>query len=109
MSVSPHIIIGYLKQRGLPAPELEYKFHPTRKFRFDFAFVPQKLAIEIEGGAFMRGGGRHNRGTGFSSDCEKYSEAAILGWRLLRSTTEQVSSGQLFDWIERALANRETG
>lgn len=28
----------------------EYRFHPTRKWRFDFAIPHIKVAIEIEGG-----------------------------------------------------------
>ena len=58
--------------------EREYRFHPTRKWRFDFAFPSQKLAIEIEGF------GRHQTVSGYMADLEKYNEATRLGWRLLR-------------------------
>jgi very-short-patch-repair endonuclease len=56
----------------------ELKFHPTRRWRFDFALPSQKLAIEIEGR------GRHQTVAGTRADCEKYNEAARLGWRVLR-------------------------
>ncbi len=36
----------------------EYRFHPVRKWRFDFALLNQKVAIEFEGGIFINGG--HN-------------------------------------------------
>lgn len=65
-------------------PEREYRFHPTRKWRFDFAYVAEKIAIECEGGTWQ--GGRHTRGEGFERDCEKYNTAAVLGWRVLRFT-----------------------
>jgi very-short-patch-repair endonuclease len=86
-------------------PEREWQFHPTRKFRFDFAFPDAKLAVEIEGGIWR--GGRHCRGTGFENDCIKYSEAAILGWRIIRATTEQVMSGQAINWTLAALAQAQ--
>jgi very-short-patch-repair endonuclease len=82
----------------------EYRFHPVRKWRFDFAHPERKLAVEIEG--FGVGGtpGRHQRYVGFSKDAEKYAEAAIAGWRLIRCTTAQVRNGQALNWIERAMA-----
>lgn len=62
----------------------ERMFHPSRKWRFDYACPRYKLAVEIEGGAFIPGGGRHNRGQGFINDCEKYNAAVVLGWKLFR-------------------------
>jgi very-short-patch-repair endonuclease len=60
----------------------EYKFHPKRKWRFDFADPANKIAVEIDGGVFA--GGRHTRGMGFKRDCEKINAATVLGWRVLR-------------------------
>lgn len=67
---------------GLPMPVAEYRFHPTRQWRFDFAFPDEKLAIELEGAVFTRG--RHTRGSGYIKDLEKYNAATELGWYLLR-------------------------
>ena len=66
-------------------PEPEYRFHPDRKWRFDLAWPDCRLAVEIEG--LTRGGGRHQRPRGYTHDCEKYREAAKLGWRVLRDTS----------------------
>lgn len=60
----------------------EHKFHPIRKWRFDFAIPQYLIAIECEGGVWS--GGRHTRGLGYSKDCEKYNNATLLGWRVLR-------------------------
>lgn len=68
----------------------EFKFHPTRKWRFDFAIVEKKIAIEYEGIFSARS--RHTSITGFTNDCEKYNEAVKLGWRVLRYTAENYSN-----------------
>lgn len=66
---------------------MEYKFHPVRKWRFDYALLEHKIAIEIEGGIWNNGA--HVRGKHYSSDMEKYNQAQILGWKVLRYTHEQ--------------------
>jgi very-short-patch-repair endonuclease len=68
-----------------PAPQREYRFHPTRKWRFDFAWAAHRVAVEIDGGIFTGGG--HNRGVQFARDAEKHNAAVLLGWRVLRYTT----------------------
>lgn len=82
-------------------PEREYHFHPERKWRFDFAFPEEKIAIEIEGGIFS--GGAHTRGGKFIKDCEKYAEALILGWRVLRVTTDMATKGEAINYVLRLL------
>src|ERR1043166_3127491 len=64
--------------------EREFRFHPVRKWRFDFCIPAMMIAVEVEGGVWMGSGGAHNRGKGFLEDIEKYNEATVLGWRLLR-------------------------
>jgi hypothetical protein len=66
---------------GLDEPTPEYVFAPPRKWRLDFAFVPQHVAVEVEGNAWaVPGGGRHMQ----DKDLEKYNAAASEGWRLFR-------------------------
>lgn len=100
-SVSVELLETHLRAVGI-AFEREFRFHPVRKWRFDFAFPAQKVAVEVQGGVFV--GGRHARGTGITSDCEKFSVAAGMGWRVLPVTPAQVKSGDALEWIERALA-----
>lgn len=75
------------KQLGGMELELtsEYRFHATRKWRFDFALPDNRIAFELEGGIWS--GGRHNRARGFTDDCEKYNAATLLGWRVFRFTS----------------------
>src|SRR5574337_445194 len=69
---------------GLPEPMPEYNFHLLRGWRFDYAFVAQKIAVEVEGGVWRRGGGAHSHPLNIERDMEKYNAAAVLGWRILR-------------------------
>lgn len=67
---------------------IEHKFHQKRKWKFDFANPKIKIAVEKEGGVWLIG--RHNRGKGFLNDMEKYNEAAIMGWRVLRYPPDKI-------------------
>jgi very-short-patch-repair endonuclease len=77
-----------MKDAGLPQPDKEVIFHPTRRWRFDFAFPDKMLAVEVEGGQW---GGRHTSGKGFEQDAIKYAEAMLLGWRVLRIPGSMIS------------------
>lgn len=88
---------------GLPAPEAEYRFWPGRRFAFDYAWPAHLVALEVDGGVFQSGGGRHNRGAGYRRDCEKFAEAAIRGWRVIRCLPEHVERGQALRWVKRAM------
>ena len=76
--------------RGFAQPICEFTFHPTRLWRFDYAWPECWVALEVEGGIFS--GGRHTRGAGFLKDMEKYNEATRLGWRVLRCTPSTLLS-----------------
>jgi very-short-patch-repair endonuclease len=75
---------------GGPDLEKEFRFHPVRKWRADFAHIPSRTLIEIEGGIYVNG--RHNRGAGFAADLEKYMEAALAGWRVIRLGPNELSA-----------------
>lgn len=67
----------------------EYRFHPERRWRFDYAWPEARVAFEIEGGVFAYG--RHNRPVGFIQDIEKYNEAAFSGWVIIRATPDMLN------------------
>lgn len=90
-----------IKTAGLPTPEFEFRFHAVRQWRADFAWPEEKLIVEYEGGVHT--GGRHTRGQGFENDIEKYNEATLLGYRVIRITYGTVKSGMALEMTERAL------
>ena len=102
MSDAEEALMFHFRAAGVPLPSREYAFTEKRRWRFDFAWPARKLAVEIEGGIFS--GGRHTRGSGFEKDCEKYAEAVLAGWRVLRVTTAMVTDGRALALVERALA-----
>lgn len=96
-------LLFHIRACGLPSPVREHRFHETRRWRFDFAWVDKKIALEVEGGIWT--GGRHTRGKAFNADCEKYNEALLMGWKVLRVTETHVRTGEAIEWAERALKN----
>jgi hypothetical protein len=93
-----------LRGLGLPEPVTEHRFHPERRWRFDFAWPDLMVAVEVEGGVWV--GGRHTRGKGFLADMEKYNHAAEAGWCVLRCTPTTLLSGPFLDLLTRALRRR---
>lgn len=73
-----------------PVMRPQYEFDPDRKWAFDFAWPSRWIAVEIEGGTWMRKGG-HTTGKGFEKDCVKYNRAAELGWTVLRYTPQMIA------------------
>jgi very-short-patch-repair endonuclease len=81
-----------VKTNRIPQYTREYRFHPSRKWRVDFAFVDEKVIIEVEGGIWSNG--RHVRGKGYINDCEKYNAATLQGWSVFRVPTDWISNGE---------------
>ena len=90
-----------LKKMDLALPVEEYEFHPTSKYRFDYAWPLFMIALEVEGG--IHSGGRHTSSVGFLKDMKKYNEAALLGWRVLRTTPKTLVSLGTAAMLKRCL------
>jgi very-short-patch-repair endonuclease len=86
---------------GGPALDREFRFHAERKWRADFAHVESRMLIEVEGGVFIKGIGRHNRAAGFIADAEKYLEAFLAGWNVVRLTQAQITTPNVERLIRR--------
>jgi len=121
-----------LSKDDWPYPKREHQFHPTRKWRFDFAWEAERVAVELEGGVFSfpvtcdfcgrhvyrknkrtqrmervyAAMGRHTRGAGVHADADKYNAGAALGWRILRYTAKHLTESpvQMIEQIQALLA-----
>lgn len=104
MSDLEELLALHLRAAKVTPPVRELVFAPPRRWRFDFAWPDRMLAVEVEGGTFVQG--RHSRGKGIEGDAEKYNAATLLGWRVLRFTTDMIHDGRAWATIERALKSR---
>lgn len=79
----------------------EYKFHPTRRWRFDYAIPEYKIALEVEGGVWT--GGRHTSPRGFLNDMEKYNTALLMGWRVFRTIPDELHTNATLQMLRSAI------
>lgn len=79
----------------------EYRFHPERRWRFDYAIPSHRIALEVEGGVWTAG--RHTRPQGFLGDIEKYNTATLLGWRVFRTTPAELLTSATVNLLKQAI------
>ena len=109
---------GYLELLPGNRFAFEYLFAPPRKWRFDAAihvgFIEDYrkgcteakfIAIEAEG-LVRSGRGGHQTVKGFTANCEKYNEAILQGWILLRFPVSQIRDGSYLETVKRAIGGR---
>jgi very-short-patch-repair endonuclease len=100
------LYLSHLTAAGINGWTREHAFamHLGRRFRFDFAFPAEMIAVELQGGTWVKGG--HGQGMHAEKDCEKATFAALLGWRVMTFTARQVRSGWALLATEVALARK---
>jgi hypothetical protein len=79
---------------GPPLWEREYMAVPGRKLRVDLAFVPQRLAIECQGGIWSKApGAAHGAPLQILRNMEKQNLLTLAGWRLLQFDRKMIVNG----------------
>jgi len=86
---------------GLPKPEREVRFTPPRRWRWDLCWPDRMIALEIDGGGWVRGG--HSREAGMTRDCQKRNAGTRMGWKVYRATGSMVRDGSALALLEQAL------
>lgn len=100
--VNAKIVTQYWAGQGIPNPCLEHLFCPSRRWRFDYAWPLNWVALEVQGGLFIQG--RHSRGPALLKEHEKLNTAAVQGWWILYCTPQQLLTLQLAETIKQALS-----
>lgn len=101
MKYNPAIFQSVCVSSGLSKPVSEHRFHPKRKWRFDFAFERERVAIEVQGGIWT--GGRHSRGAAMLKEWEKLNTAAAMGWRIIYVQPRDLCMTDTLNIIREAL------
>jgi very-short-patch-repair endonuclease len=86
---------------GLDGYVREYQAIPGRRFRFDFAWLEQRLLVEVNGGTYTQGA--HSTGQGIARDYEKANLAVLQGWRVLSFDGKAVKDGTAVEVVEKFL------
>jgi hypothetical protein len=66
----------------------EFRFNLSRRWKADYFIIELNCLIEFEGlgGKTKQGIGGHQTKLGYTSNCEKYNKASLMGFKLLRYT-----------------------
>lgn len=73
--------------------EAEVRIIPNRRFRHDYIHKKSKVAIEINGGTYIRG--RHTRGKALENEYTKVMLAAKQGYLTLFLSANQITEDYL--------------
>lgn len=122
-----------IEDNNFPCPEKQHKFHPDRRWRFDFAYPGFMVAIEIEGGMYSQrvichncktpvmkrlkngalvpvfSGGRHLTAKGFAGDRVKYNTATQMGWEVYSLTSDMLKNGYAIELLEEIIKRKGIG
>jgi hypothetical protein len=69
-----------------PIPEYEFAL-PAHRYRADWAFPDQMVLVEVDGGRWKPGGGRHAT----DQDRDRNNFATSQGWRVLHFSPQQLA------------------
>ena len=90
-------ITKFTERHPTNKPIREYHFHPTRKFRFDFAWPSKKVALEVHGY-----GPGHFSLEGMTKDFDKHMLALELNWKVIYLTSRHLTKTK-FEGVMKTL------
>lgn len=102
MNTTLKVLCQLCRDAGLPEPVAEYEFAHT-KHRADYAWPDYHVALERDGGRWIKNGGRHNRGSHTDEEHRKRNLYATYGWRVLYRTPQNLLTDETVELVRRAL------
>lgn len=90
---------------GLPRPEREVTFHPTRKWRLDLCWKDEGIALEVQGGLGRRDMS-HSSIAGIKRDIDKSNALSLMGWLHLKVHADQIDDGTALALVQEAFRLR---
>jgi len=96
----PSLIVVRFEQQliahGFRTPEKEYYAIPGRDYRLDYAWVPEKVGVEIQGL-------QHRIKGRFKDDIEKRALHLVAGWRVLELDGRSIKEERSVAWLRALL------
>lgn len=91
-------LLAQIEAESLPKPHCEYRWHPTRKWRLDFAWPQEGRSVGVEVQGMV-----HRIKARFKADIEKRAELLLAGWRVLEVDGDSIRDGRALAWVKRLL------
>lgn len=86
--------------------ERNYRFDARRRWELDFAWLVERVAIEVQGGVQSYGRVGHTRPEQYQRDTVKTRAAQLMGWIVLPCTAACIRDGSIVADVETALELR---
>lgn len=74
-----------------------------REWRFDFAWIRERVALEVMGGLHHKGRRSHGSAEQSYRDYQKSAEAQVCGWTVVHATAEMIRDGEAVRLVNAAL------
>lgn len=96
---------AYLVHGGFGRVESEFRFHPTRQWRADYALLDQDPVVLVEYDGLMQKGANASHASigGILRDSEKANAATALGFRCFRANAKTIHDGSFMMLMDEVL------
>jgi len=94
------LALQQIRDAGFPEPEREVEGIEGKRYRFDFCWKEEGIAVEIHGATHTGKG--HTSGKGFAEDRRKMNLANLNGWVVFEFTAEMLNQDELVPTLKEA-------